>query len=235
MCHYLSLCVFLIAHSFICQLIGKLRRRTEYLRMCSLVLLFLLSLAVGQATRLRNTSWCKDFDWTEEDVQAIDDCDILKKQLSVKVSMLTSKSECIEIHSLKVGGHSKEMKYNTDGKPQEVVTFTNALSVAEAIEEVLVSYDASLDNPIRNFKTSFTLNSENCLKTEKRTTKDLNKDQEGNILPYLSVIIITAVLCLALVIVVYLVVRRKKEVQVKIGKEHSLSSLLAGALNADTQ
>ena len=201
--------------------------------MCSLVLLFLLSLAVGQATRLRNTSWCKDFDWTEEDVQAIDDCDILKKQLSVKVSMLTSKSECIEIHSLKVGGHSKEMKYNTDGKPQEVVTFTNALSVAEAIEEVLVSYDASLDNPIRNFKTSFTLNSENCLKNEKRTTKDLTK--EGNILPYLSVIIITAVLCLALVIVVYLVVRRRKEVQVKIGKEHSLSSLLAGALNAATQ
>ena len=185
-----------------------------------LMLILLFGPAFCQAG-LRNISWCKEFDWTGEDVKAVDDCDIFNDQLSVKVSRLTNKSECIEVHSLKVGELEREMKYNMKGEAQNVVNFTNKLSAAEAKEQVTILYIAWLDNPIRNFKTSFNLDARSCLINSNRNGKNITKDDpttkssDTKILPYITAILLTAILCSALVATVYLVFRMKKEVKYK--------------------
>ena len=163
------------------------------------------------ASGISNNSWCKEFDWRGVNIKAVDDCDIFKSELSVKVSRLSNKGECIKVHSLKVGGHESETKKKCTAPDNDVVTFTNALSVAEANQPVVVLYIASLDDPTRQFKTSFTLDAKSCL-TEK-TRNGITAD-DINILPYVSSVIITAILCFAVIATVYLVVRHKREVNI---------------------
>ena len=179
-------------------------------KISSCALFILLSASVAAGISNSTSSWCKDFDWRGETVKAVDDCNIFKSELSVKVSRLSNKGECINFHSLKVGEHERETKETAQG---DVVTFTNTLSVAEANKPVLVIYTASLNDPIRQFKTSFTLDAKSCLSDKPRDGKITD---DINILPYVSVIIITTILCFAVIATVYLVVRRRKEVNIAI-------------------
>ena len=118
------------------------------------------------STNSRN--WCADFDWKGNEIKVVEDCDVLKDEIQVKLFRLTNKSECITYADLSIQGKWMETWYNVKGGKNKIVHFENRLKEKHSntsSSRVQVVFRVTLlqnDFVMDHFTTQFFLDTQNC-------------------------------------------------------------------------
>ena len=126
---------------------------------------------VAQKYKLtRSEEWCRNkFSWNEDmkQVKLLDDCEITKKQLTLKdsVERITDKTECITLIDLHVDDIVMKTWENVGGRSLvgRAVTFENLLHEQNRHRQARVSVTAR--NPVaeqQDFHINFDVDSSNC-------------------------------------------------------------------------
>ena len=114
------------------------------------------------------TSWCQTFDWKGNGTRVVENCDVLKDEIKVKLFRLTNKSECINYADLSIQGEWMETWYNTKAEQKRIVHFQNTFKDLQSItsnSRVEVVFRATLlqnNLDMKEFKTQFLLDTRNC-------------------------------------------------------------------------
>ena len=119
-------------------------------------------------------NWCEDFDWKGNETKVVDNCEILKDEIQVKLFRLTNKSECITFADLSIQGKWMETWYNEKGGKNRIVHFENTFkemrsntssSSSNSNSRVEVAFRLNIvtqDFEWNDFTTKFFLDTQNC-------------------------------------------------------------------------
>ena len=147
------------------------------LHLSMIILLRLLPLA--------ESTYCDDFDWTGSRVKAIDDCEILRPEMTVHLERLTNKPNCLQRIAIKIFKNQSDFSEQNVGTPGSTsfLQITNSVPAEERCKETVVHISTVVqlrivNRPGRLYSTFFSLTPQNCI-----TADDVNfqKDCSGEV------------------------------------------------------
>ena len=119
------------------------------------------------------TNWCDDFDWKGKEIKVVDDCELLKDNITVKLLMITHKSECINFADLSIQEEWMNTWHNVKGGKNRIIHFENTLKDQDSItsnSRVDVTFRVTLLGngfDTKYFTTQFSLDTRNCSTTDR--------------------------------------------------------------------